>query len=655
MVFLAPLVLFGLLADLIPVAIHLIRRERPPKVVLGSIRFLKNTPKKLILFQQLQQWLLLLLRSLLIALLVLAFARPLVNQALARLVDADPQSAVLVLDASLSMHYDESFARALDEARGFVDGLAPSDEVALIVLGDSATVTLEFSEDREAISAALDALKEASYGAATLTRGMQLADELLASAQYENRALVVVSDFQESASAGIDGSWKLAPSVELILRDVGVESSSNLSVVDVRSPQGTVAGGRLEPVLARIRSTGTLPLTRAQASLRIDGETLERIEVDLTGVSERVIEFSTPLDAYSAVGEHRLEVRIEGDSFSADNGRFAVLAVEPQLNVLVVNGESAQDWYDDEAHWFLLASGAQGSSPYAVSEILPANLTRQMLDDTDVVAMLNVASLDALQASALGDFVTRGGGLLVALGDQASPTNSGVEDMLPATLVNSPRLNAGDYRLVADFERRHPLFARLSGEWTTRFSRVWALAPKADAQVLMRFDNATPALIEGTLGAGRILMSAMPLDSEWGDLPLQPHYLPFVRESLTYLAARPPIQRDFYFGDAALARRALDEASGDSVTPGFLSLGSEDAVLVAVNTSVEESSLARRPASAVFDAVINPEVTSLAPREVRTAQRSVELENPQRLWWWILCLVMVLLLAETGIANRTTR
>ena len=48
MVFLAPLMLLGLLAALIPVAIHLIRRERPPKVVFGSIRFLKNTPKKLV-------------------------------------------------------------------------------------------------------------------------------------------------------------------------------------------------------------------------------------------------------------------------------------------------------------------------------------------------------------------------------------------------------------------------------------------------------------------------------------------------------------------------------------------------------------------------------------------------------------------------------
>ena len=71
--FLAPLLLFGLLAALIPIAIHLIRRERPPKVVFGSIRFLKNTPKKLIFFQHLQQWALLLLRALLISLLVFAY------------------------------------------------------------------------------------------------------------------------------------------------------------------------------------------------------------------------------------------------------------------------------------------------------------------------------------------------------------------------------------------------------------------------------------------------------------------------------------------------------------------------------------------------------------------------------------------------------
>jgi hypothetical protein len=31
------------------------------------------------------------------------------------------------------------------------------------------------------------------------------------------------------------------------------------------------------------------------------------------------------------------------------------------------------------------------------------------------------------------------------------------------------------------------------------------------------------------------------------------------------------------------------------------------------------------------------------------------LERPQRVWWWILCLTMLLILTEAFIANRTYR
>ena len=104
MVFLTPIFLLGLLAAMIPIAIHLIRREKPPKVMFSTIRFLKKTSKKLILFQHLSQILLLLLRSAVIVLLVMAFARPLINQSMARLLDADPQSAVILLDLASSDH-----------------------------------------------------------------------------------------------------------------------------------------------------------------------------------------------------------------------------------------------------------------------------------------------------------------------------------------------------------------------------------------------------------------------------------------------------------------------------------------------------------------------------------------------------------------------
>jgi hypothetical protein len=32
-----------------------------------------------------------------------------------------------------------------------------------------------------------------------------------------------------------------------------------------------------------------------------------------------------------------------------------------------------------------------------------------------------------------------------------------------------------------------------------------------------------------------------------------------------------------------------------------------------------------------------------------------ELERPQRMWWWILCLVGLLILVESVVANRTYR
>jgi len=482
MVFLAPLMLLGLLAALIPVAIHLIRRERPPKVGFGSIRFLKNTPKKLILFQRLQQLLLLLLRSFLLALLVLAFARPLFNQGLARLLDGDPQSAVIVLDATLSMRYAQNFPAAKTAALQAIDELGPSDEAALLILDEQVRVLADFTQDREALRRAVQAEEQASFGAASLSSSLQLADEMLAQAQFENRAVALVSDFQASALTDVDGSWKLAPGVALNQIDVGSADSENLSLVDLRVPDQLIAGTPVAPVLARIRSTGTVPASRARASLEIDGVLVEQQEVEFDNVSERVVEFAVAQELLAAPGEHSVLVRVEGDTLTADNERFAVLAVAEKISVLVVNGESSSDWFDDEAHWLAV---------FAIQSTTPQSLTPAMLASAEVVALLNVGELTQAQSSALNAFVARGGGLLVAPGDRASA--SGVAaSLLPASLNGSPRLSSGDYRLVADFDRRHPLFARLDAEWASRFDRVWQLQPNANSRVLMQFDDAAP-------------------------------------------------------------------------------------------------------------------------------------------------------------------
>ena len=75
----------------------------------------------------------------------------------------------------------------------------------------------------------------------------------------------------------------------------------------------------------------------------------------------------------------------------------------------------------------------------------------------------------------------------------------------------------------------------------------------------------------------------------------------------------------------------------------------------AVNILPEESNFTRVATSSLYDAVVNPDTSPLQSREAQTAELIEELENPQRLWWWILTLVMVLLLVEVLVANRTYR
>ena len=209
--FLTPIFLVGLLAGLVPIAIHLIRREKPPKLLFSTIRFLKQTSKKLVLFQHLQQIMLLILRSAIICLLVFAFARPWFNQSVARLLDADPQSAVILLDLSMSMQYGDTFERAKSEALDILSYMSSGDEVGLIGFSDRAELVRELDTDLDRVRSSITEIEQAGFGATRYMPNLRLADQLLETSRYENRAVYLISDFQESGIQGIDEGWKLAP------------------------------------------------------------------------------------------------------------------------------------------------------------------------------------------------------------------------------------------------------------------------------------------------------------------------------------------------------------------------------------------------------------------------------------------------------------
>ncbi|MEQ8952961.1 MAG: glutamine amidotransferase, partial [Gammaproteobacteria bacterium] len=315
-------------------------------------------------------------------------------------------------------------------------------------------------------------------------------------------------------------------------------------------------------------------------------------------------------------------------------------------------------------------------SPFELTTIEPAEVSAAALRQSDVTVLLNVGDFSSSQASAISDYVEGGGSLLIAPGDRVSPEvfNSQFADIAPATLQGRSDMGFDDYLVIAEFDRRHPILQPLSGDWTARFQGHWSLLPHDNAQVLMQFDNTEAALVEGDYGAGKVILFASSMDLEWNNLPLQGLFLPFVHETLRHLVQQEARQRIYRVGDDfSLAAGAVEVAEvldplGNAITftndsyvvtatrPGIMRAtidGNE--VRYAINILPQESNLARTAVSNLFDNIINPDTDPVQSRQVQTQQLIEELERPQRIWWWILVLVMALVIAEALIANRTYR
>lgn len=197
MSFLNPFALLALVAAGLPAVLHLVERRVPPTVAFPAVRYLSEAERQHSRRLKLRNLLLLLLRTALIALVVLAAARPVVHLPIGR-VHA-PAALAVVADNSLSSGAVVEGRRVADligeEARAVVARTGSDDHLWLVLAdGVPRRVTREAADHALALLAPeplrLD-LGEAVRAAARLVASDGLPPEV-----------VVVSDLQASALSG---------------------------------------------------------------------------------------------------------------------------------------------------------------------------------------------------------------------------------------------------------------------------------------------------------------------------------------------------------------------------------------------------------------------------------------------------------------------
>jgi hypothetical protein len=234
---------------------------------------------------------------------------------------------------------------------------------------------------------------------------------------------------------------------------------------------------------------------------------------------------------------------------------------------------------------------------------------------------------------------------------------------------------------LGDVALEHPVFAPFkegggAALGAARFLRYPRLIPAEGAEVLARFDDGQPALLERRHGTGRVLLVAIPLDALAGDFPLQPAYLPFLRRLSLHAAGHqpPPLWRTT--GESGIVREGTRDPV--VVTPaGALLRPTSDSApcVVQLGEAGFYAVHAGRAAGEPVDVIAaNPppgesDLTPADPRELLlgvsrgdssaavagAAPTRAEQEGGQRLWRILLVGAAVLLLVESYVANRGWR
>jgi Mg-chelatase subunit ChlD len=330
----------------------------------------------------------------------------------------------------------------------------------------------------------------------------------------------------------------------------------NVFIERVAPPLLAVAGGLRQVISAKIVNHTDKPLSNATVVLEMarkgdgakTGETYVAVARDVVNVrpqEETVVHFRHAFEEPGdAVGSVRLQIdpKTSGvpDELPYDNVAYFSIPVMPKVNVLVVNGDPNPLLHADDAFFIntALAPRVQEvTSPFQVREVGPASLTPSDIRAADAVIFTNVDAVPPENLPALEEFLRAGGGAAFFVGAKVRPEtfNRTFGAVAPCKLFALGRKDGDDAVALTTVEYKHPLFREFYGPQHGSFDRAYfvqyfLVTESQQAQKLARFNNWHPALLEKPFGRGRTLLFVSSVDLEWNDLAVTSVFLPFVQE-----------------------------------------------------------------------------------------------------------------------------
>ncbi|MBD3225927.1 MAG: VWA domain-containing protein [Caldithrix sp.] len=536
--FINSIVLPGLIAVTVPLLIHFFYRRKTKKVYFSSLRFLKQIENKRMRHVRIYQILLIILRTLFILFLVLAFARPALQSSFFGETQTARTTAILILDDSYSMRAysgsQTSADRLVSSVNRVIKSFNTNDQIFILSGSDSTLFNFQNTTKNNNIN--LEEIYKPTYGTSDWDKTFKKAQTILKEYPNYNREIYLFSDYLIPTAQFKDSLANL----DARLYQIDVYSGSTLRNISIDS---VIIKERLlevgQPVHFSVRLTNFHTREKAQSVISLfNGQTRVAMQqVELNASESRLIELNfTPRHS----GHQFLTFELDDDDLMVDNNYFLNMFIKDKINLLFVDGNpenplrTALQILSDQSN--IVTEFTDYVSAYGMA-----------IQTYDVLILNSLQSTSNALRQQIQSFVKNGKGVMLIPGGRFSldDINEQWRSIVGRNLYTGENQldQPQNFYTIEKINARHPIFADLFMRTNQQIStgkvfRYQQIAHAFDG--ILSLSNGDYFIAEqrrGT-GGGRILLFASALDANWTDFPFKGAFIPALHRLIFYCSQR---------------------------------------------------------------------------------------------------------------------
>lgn len=538
MTFLNPFALLGLIAAVIPLIIHLLNLRKLKTIEFSTLNFLKELQQSKIRKLKLKQILLLIIRTLIIVFIVLAFSRPAIKGTIPGKIGHHATSTItLIFDDSFSMSaQDENgiyIQQAKELALSVVDLANAEDEIYFIRMSEPESFETIPVNDKDILKQVIVESK-ISEVYKPVDEALGIVAKIMSKSRNANKEVYLISDLQKSSFINLNENLYpiFADDVKFFVLSIGSKDISNTCVDSVEIKTKIFELNKPFIINGVIKNYSNSSLKNLVSSLFIDGIRASQRSIDVAPLGSAMVEFTAIPKSTGFVSGY---IELESDAIELDNRRYFSFYVPDKISLLIVSQGGENSKY--------IKLALSTNSLFQYKEIDLDKIFAENLSDYDAVMMLGYGNITKEKVLRIKNFVEKGGGLIIFPDNKTdlSEYNNFLSEFNLQPVDGYLRASTGLSFEKIDFD--HPIFSGVfieNKKERTLSSPIINLSLRLKLSVkesqIISISGGYPFLKETKLGEGKVITFSVAPDLSWSDFPLKGIFAPLILKVVSYSA-----------------------------------------------------------------------------------------------------------------------